>query len=122
MTTISDIENREDALRSAMLAGDVAALSSLIDDGLVFTGPDGNVLGKEQDVAAHASGILKLSRIDLFDGQVHSLGDTVLVTTKARLAGTFAGATIHGTYAYSRFWAQRSGDWRVVAGHAARIG
>lgn len=104
-----------------MLASDVSALSSLIDDGLVFTGPDGTVLSKDQDLSAHESGILKLSKLDLFDGRLHPIGETVLATTKADLAGTFAGISIDGTYYYTRLWSQASGQWRVIAGHAARL-
>lgn len=122
MDIIAEIEGREDALRSAMVASDVAALSALIDEGLVFTGPDGTVLGKDQDLSAHDAGILKLSKLDLFDRRLHRIGDNVLVTTKANLAGAFAGTPIDGTYCYTRLWSQASGQWRVIAGHAARLG
>ncbi len=121
MSSIIEVEEREEALRSAMLAGDVPALSSLVDDGLVFTGPDGTVLTKEQDLSAHSAGILKLNKLALFDGRLHAMGDTMLVTTKAVVAGTFAGAPIDGTYCYTRLWSRASGEWRVVAGHAARL-
>lgn len=122
MNTIAEIEGCEEALRSAMVASDVAALSALIDEGLVFTSPDGTVLSKDQDLSAHRAGTLKLIKLDLFDGRLHRLGENVLVTTKADLSGTFAGASIDGTYAYTRLWSQASGQWRVIAGHAARLG
>ncbi len=105
-----------------MLASDVPALSLLIDDELVFTGPDGTVLSKDQDLSAHESGILRLSKLDLFDSRLHPIGETVLATMKADLAGTFAGTSIDGTYSYTRLWSQASGQWRVIAGHAARLG
>lgn len=118
----AELARAEEALRAAMLAGDVTALSALIDDRLVFTGPDGTVIGKDQDLSAHASGVLKLTQIDLTEGQFHRVGDMVLATTKATLAGTFGDMTIDGTYAYSRLWSRASGQWRVVAGQAARVG
>ncbi|HJO64907.1 MAG TPA: nuclear transport factor 2 family protein [Sphingomonas sanguinis] len=122
MTNIADVEEQEQALQSAMLASDISTLSSLIDDGLVFIAPDGTVLNKDQDLSAHESGTLRLNRLDLFDARLSAIGDMVLVTTKADLAGTFAGTSIDGTYCYTRLWSRSSGEWRVVAGHAARLG
>ena len=118
----AELARAEETLRAAMLAGDVTALSALIDDRLVFTSPDGTVVNKDQDLSAHASSVLKLTEIDLTDGQFHPVGDMVLATTKATLAGTFGGMTIDGTYAYTRLWSRASGQWRVIAGQAARIG
>ncbi len=50
-------------LRAAQLAGDVAALDRLLDDGLVFTGLDGAVVGKADDLALHRSGRLRITRV-----------------------------------------------------------
>ena len=94
----------------------------LIDPALVFTGPDGSVLNREQDLAAHAEGLLNLSRLDLSDTRYTVIGDMVLVTTKATLAGRFADAVIDGRYAYTRLWRETGSGWAVVAGQAARIG
>jgi ketosteroid isomerase-like protein len=118
----AEIARAEESLRAAMLTGDVTALSALIDDRLVFTGADGTVVNKDQDLSAHASGVLKLAGIELTDEQFHPIGDMVLATTKATLAGTFGDMTIDGTYAYTRLWSCASGQWRVIAGQAARIG
>lgn len=122
MSHVTEVQKCEDALRVAMLAGDVSALSSLIDNRLVFTGPDGTILTKGQDLSAHKSGVLRLTRLDLVDPRLHPLGDMMLVTTKADLAGTFDGMSIDGAFAYTRLWSNDSGEWRVIAGHAARLG
>ncbi|HEY6081060.1 MAG TPA: nuclear transport factor 2 family protein, partial [Polyangiaceae bacterium] len=45
----------EAALRSAQLAADVATLDQLIAEELLFTGPDGKLGTKAQDLAAHQS-------------------------------------------------------------------
>ena len=122
MKDMAEVADAEEALRTAMLAGDVATLSALIDDALVFTGVDGSVLTKSDDLAAHERGMLKIARLDLSDRRLHAIGDLVLATTKAELAGTFGGAAIAGAFAYTRLWSRASGRWRVVAGHAGRIG
>jgi hypothetical protein len=40
------VQSAELALRQAQLAGDVAVLETLLDDALVFTGPDGAIYSK----------------------------------------------------------------------------
>ena len=122
MDGVAEVERCEARLRSAMVARDVATLSMLIDPALVFTGPDGSVLTRQQDLAAHAEGLLKLSRLDLSDTRYTVIGDMVLVTTKATLVGRFADAVIDGLYAYTRLWRATGSGWAVVAGQAARIG
>lgn len=62
--TMADIENLEEQLRLAMLAGDVDVMSELLDDDLVLVDHQGRRLGKAQDLEAHSSGLLKLDRVD----------------------------------------------------------
>jgi hypothetical protein len=50
----------EARIRAAQLAADVAALDALIVEDLLFTGPDGNLGTKAQDLAAHGSGAVRL--------------------------------------------------------------
>lgn len=48
----------EDRLRTAMLRSDVKVLDELLDPGLIFTNHVGQLLSKEDDLAAHTSGML----------------------------------------------------------------
>jgi hypothetical protein len=52
----------EAMLRTAQLNADVAMLDRLIADSLLFTGPDGNLATKAEDLAAHASGAIARPR------------------------------------------------------------
>lgn len=115
------IEAFEDRLARAMLEGDVAELELLIDDDLIFTGPDGNVMTKADDVAAHRDKVLRLDLLERFDGASRAIDGHIIVATKARLSGEFAGTAFTGTFAYTRVWRLSSLGWRVVAGHAAQI-
>jgi len=122
MDGMSIIGQYENALRAAMLANDVAALAELLDDDLVFTGPDGRVLSKEDDLSAHRERLLRLDRLDIHETQAHRIGEMVLTTTQAALAGHFGSMAFEGVFAYTRLWRPSGGVWRVVAGHAAKIG
>ncbi|MBB6583598.1 nuclear transport factor 2 family protein [Ralstonia solanacearum] len=121
MDCLTVIEPYEAALRTAMLANDVEALDPLLDDDLVFTAPDGQVLSKDDDLSAHRAKLLRLERLDLHETRAHAVGEMILTTTKAVLAGDFAGAPIGGTFAYTRLWRRSGARWRIVAGHAAKV-
>lgn len=122
MDDIALIEQHEQALRRAMLANDVDALADLLDDELVFTGPDGRVLSKEDDLSAHRDKLLRLSRLDTYETKIHRIGDSFLTTTKAKLAGQFGATSFDGTFAYTRLWRRFGAGWRISAGHASQIG
>jgi hypothetical protein len=122
MVRVQMIQAFEDRLASAMLAGEVAELGLLIDDALVFTGPDGNILSKSDDLAAHRNAILQLKTLDRFDTTHRPIGEFVCVRRKARLSGTFSGEAFSGTFAYTRIWRQCGEGWRIIVGHAAKVG
>ncbi len=99
-----------------MLTNDVAALTDLLHDDLVFTGPDGAIVRKQDDLAAHAARRLRLTRLDL--EEMHIDGDELVaeVTVRAILAGTFDGNVCDGGYRYTRTWRKEGGRWQVIAG------
>ncbi len=117
----SMIDEYESALRNAMLANDVKALDALLDDDLVFTAPNGQVLSKEDDLAAHRSKVLRIAKLDLHDTQAYTIDAMILVTTKAALAGSYGEVAFEGVYAYTRLWRRHGEVWRVVAGHAGVV-
>ncbi|WP_062224385.1 nuclear transport factor 2 family protein [Aureimonas sp. D3] len=122
MREAQDILACEEKLRTAMIAGDVETLSELIDDDLVFTGPMGNVMTKEEDLEAHRSRVLCIQRLDLFETAFHPLHEIIVVTTKARLEAIYDQNPVSGTFAYTRIWHQDEHGWRISAGHCSRIG
>ena len=115
------IEPSETALRAAMLANDVAALDALLDDDLVFTVPTGQVISKEDDLAAHRAKLLRLDTLDVIEMRASAVDEMILTTTRAALAGRFDGAAFTGTFAYTRLWRRSGAHWRVVAGHASQV-
>ncbi|MEV7228260.1 nuclear transport factor 2 family protein [Polymorphospora sp. NPDC051019] len=66
----------ERRLQRAQLASDVAELDRLIDDRLVFTGPDGDLYSKQDDLRVHRSGRQSMTRVDEEDLAVLVAGDT----------------------------------------------
>ena len=114
----------EARLRDAQLGADVAALDRLIDDELLFTGPDGRLATKAQDLEAHGSGLVRFREHQPEELRVRRVGANVVVTAlRARLAVEVAGALVRGTFRYTRVWARAgdAGDWRVVGGHVSEV-
>ena len=111
----------ESALRRAQLAGDAAALDRLVDEALVFTGPDGLLYGKADDLAAHREGWVRITRLEPSEERVQRLGGVAVVSVRMEMAGTFRGAPFAGPFRYTRVWREQGGGWRVVAGHVSAV-
>ena len=111
----------ESALRRAQLAGDVAALDRLVDDALVFTGPDGLLYGKQDDLDAHRQGWVRITRLEPSEERVQRFGDVAVIVVRMEMAGTFWGEPFAGTFRYTRVWCARPDGWRIVAGHVSAV-
>lgn len=122
LPAVDTVRLLEARLCDAMLDSDVSQLAELIDDRLVFTTPDGTVIGKDQDLASHADGMLRLSKLEITECSLWPLDEQVVATVRANLAGSFAGAHFAGAFAYTRLWQRTSSGWRIVAGHASQLG
>jgi hypothetical protein len=111
----------ERRLQAAQLAADADALDGLLDDRLVFTGPDGRLYGKSDDLEMQRSGRQRLTRLDEEDLQVLVAGATGVSWFLGTVAGTVDGQEFTARLRYTRTWV-RAGDehgWRVVAVHAS---
>ena len=118
-TTIQQLESE---LRTAQLQSDVAALDRLIDDELLFTGPDGTLATKADDLALHRDRVVQFTAHEPSDMRfLHITDDVVVVALRARLTGRFHGSEFAGDYRYTRVWARRGDSWRIVAGHVSEI-
>jgi ketosteroid isomerase-like protein len=116
------IEHLEAALRQAQLDGDVDALDRLVDDALLFVGPEGALVSKADDLALHRSGAVRFASHEPTDLQWRLIApDVVVVALTARLAVVVHGQPFTGDYRYTRAWARRDGQWRVVAGHVSAM-
>ena len=118
-----EIAECERQLRAAQLEADVEALDRLIADELLFTGPDGQLATKAQDLEAHRSGLVRFREHEPEELRVRRVGSHVAVAAlRARLAVEVAGALVRGTYRYTRVWAREGGGpWRVVGGHVSSV-
>jgi ketosteroid isomerase-like protein len=116
---IGQVENR---LRAAMLSADISALNELLAPDLIFTNHLGQLLCKDDDLAAYRSGVLKVVSLEPSEQHVKVLGDVVVVSVRVRMTGTYEGATANGDFRFTRVWAHSQHEtWQIVAAHASLI-
>jgi len=112
----------EAQLRSAQLSADTNTLDQLISDDLLFTGPDGHLANKAQDLDSHSSGAVRFREHEPEELRVRRIGSTVAISAlRARLAVEVAGKVVHGVYRYTRVWSREDGQWQVVGGHVSEV-
>lgn len=113
----------EEALRRAQLDADVTSLDALLAEDLLFTGPDGQLGTKAQDLAAHKSGQVRFQRHDAEELRIRRVGtDVAICALCTRLTVNVAGTVVSGRYRYTRVWArEHDGQWRVVGGHVSDV-
>ena len=115
-----EIAGMEAELRAAQLGADVAALDRLISDDLLFTGPNGALASKADDLAAYRDGVMRVSDHEIESLKVRPISaDVVAVAVRVRMAGSYAGTPFCGPVRYTRVWAREGGQWQIVAGHVS---
>lgn len=119
--TDAEIVALEMELRRAQLNADVAVLDRLLSDNLLFTGPDGQLGSKAQDLDAHKSGVVRFRTHDVAELCTRRVGtDVVLSAMRTYLVVDIVDVPVAGWFRYTRVWAREAGDaWRVVGGHVA---
>ncbi len=101
------------------MSSDVKALTELLDDAVLFTGPDGNLYSKEDDLGGHRSGHQVLTRIEESELRVLVTGSTGVTWFLGTLEGTVGGESFTARMRYTRTWARDAKTgWRIVAAHA----
>src|SRR5688500_2216494 len=118
----AEIAALEAELRAAQLAADVAALDRLISDDLLFTGPDGALATKAEDLTAYREGVMRVTAHEPRDLRVRRVGaDVAIVALRTRMAGSYAGTPFDAIARYTRVWAREGGRWRIVAGQVSVV-
>jgi len=119
--SFDEIFHVEAQLQQAFLKNDIQAFDQLLHDDLVFTNQAGIVLKKQEDLDAHASGMLQVIEYELLDPLVRLYGETAIVVVKVRLGGTYQETAFSGEFRYTRIWLFQKDRWQMIAGHCSEI-
>ena len=117
---VDELLQAERRLQAAQLASDVTALGELLHEDAIFTGPDGNLYTRDDDLRVHATGHQVMTTVDEEDLRVSTFGDDVGVTFfLGTLEGTVDGDPIKARMRYTRAWRHDDTRWRIIAAHAS---
>lgn len=116
-----DLVTAERRLQAAQRDGDVEALDALLHPRVVGAGPDGTVFGKEDDLGAHRSGALRITRLVEESIEVHDDGRTGTTRIVADVVAVQAGVEVSARLRYTRLWVRDDGRWRVLAATFAPV-
>jgi ketosteroid isomerase-like protein len=114
-----ELLREERALQAAQFASDVDELDRLLHPELLAVGPDGGLVDKAADLAAHRSGVFEIDELSEEDLQVRVAGDTAVTFVVLQIRGAIDGAEVSGRMRYTRTWTRDGGAWRVIAAHIA---
>ncbi len=118
----TQIVKSEERLRLAMLQSDISTLDELLAPELIFTNHLGQVLTKQDDLAAHQSGTLKVKVLTPTKQHIQLIGEVAIVSVQVYLAGSYAGTSSEADFRFTRIWALSSmGAWHIVAAHSSVV-
>jgi ketosteroid isomerase-like protein len=116
------VEALEEQWRQAQLGGDVATMDKLLSDDYIGISMTGQVNTKAQQLERMRLHKVALTRLDLGERQVKLVGSIAIVTSRAEVEGTNEGATVKGTYRYTRVYQRLpSGVWKITSFEATRV-
>jgi hypothetical protein len=119
---VDELREAERRLQAAQLASDVSALDRLLDERLVFTGPDGNHYTKQDDLRVHRSGEQVMTRVSEEELTVLVAGRTGVTWFLGTLAGTIKGTPFTARVRYTRTWIyDDEHGWRLLAAHVSSV-
>ncbi|HEY6272346.1 MAG TPA: nuclear transport factor 2 family protein [Terriglobales bacterium] len=119
---VNAIGKLEDEMRMAALKGDAGWWADYLTDSYVETDDHGKVSGKSEIIAMHRSPDLVIETLNLSDRNVQTFnGDTVIVTGKMTIAGTYRDHNLSGDYQFTRVWVKLGLEWKLAAAQTAVV-
>ena len=104
-TTETQVINAEERLRQAMLASNVSVLDELLAPEIIITSHLGELLGKQDDLAAHTSGLIQIHELNPSEQQIQIHGKVAIVSVRMQLSGSYNGSPANGDFRFTRVWA-----------------
>jgi ketosteroid isomerase-like protein len=109
------VEHEKD---QAMQKGDLATLTRIYADDLIFVNPRGQVLSKAQRLADVRPGSLDYLNFKREDYILHVYGNTVVLTGVSKSVLHNHGKLIRTPRQFMQVYVKERGQWRMVSHHA----
>lgn len=116
------IEAVEREFHDATLAADIQTLERLLAPGMVYVNHLGMLLGREENIAAHRSGLLKVRDIDVADRQILARDTMAVVTELVSVSSDYDGGSSSGVHRTMRVWERAdNGQWQLLAAQSTAV-
>jgi uncharacterized protein DUF4440 len=112
---INEIIRLEEKLIEAILYSDVTVLDELLHADLVFVNHLGMLISKQEDLAPHLSGDLKITEILTADQHISLFGDTAVVSVFKDIKGSYLAEEFQSRLRFTRVWKLFGQDWKVIS-------
>ena len=112
---IAAVMAADDARYAAMLAGDVAALDSLLADSLVYTHATARTEDKAAYLKAVSSGVVKYVELERSEVVVQVYGSTAVMHGRLSLSVLREGSRKGMTGLFQSVWVRLDNRWQMVA-------
>jgi ketosteroid isomerase-like protein len=119
-----EVMEAEKAYVDALVKGDHAALSNLLDQQYVFTETEGVTLDRAAHLERFKGGTYRFAtRADIDDVKIRKFGSTAFVTGRLNFVGhAHSTQKPDGHSRYTHVWVKKMGRWRLVSNHSHRVG
>mgnify|MGYP002777786470 CR=1 FL=1 len=116
--TVLELEHQ---LVEGIKTSNVNLLDRLLHDDLLFITPDGQVLKKETDLAAHRAGTMVVYELTPTVERITLFGDTAVVVVVYETKGKMLGEPIEGKFRYLRVWKRVGEGLKVIGGNCTKL-
>jgi uncharacterized protein (TIGR02246 family) len=111
-----EVRQAETQWADAVKRQDMAALSRMLADDLVYTHSTGVIDTKADYLNKMKSGAQKYEAIEHSDTNIRTYGDdTGVVNTRVRMAGATKGTPFNNQLLMTHVWIKKDGRWQLVA-------
>lgn len=111
----TEIIKLEEQLIQAIIQSDLQVLQLLLHEDMLFVNHFGMLLTRDQDLAPHANGDLKIKSIVTSDQHIQQFGDTYIVVVSKVIDGTYQGQSFESSVKFTRVWQRFNEAWKVIA-------
>ncbi len=120
--TVQAIGKLEDEMRLAILKGSAGWWVEHLSDGYTGTDSQGKVTNRAQAIELQRSADLVYDTWNLSDRAVHTFnGDTVIVTGKVTVEGSYRGQSLSGDFQFTRVWVRNGLVWELAAAQLTKV-
>jgi uncharacterized protein (TIGR02246 family) len=114
-----DVRRLESVWNEAHLRADADALERLCADDLQVIVPGMRQMSRSESIGVLRAGRIKFDRYETSDVRIRLYGDTAVVTGLLQRTRSVNGKSMDDDWHFTKTYAKRSGQWRVVRFHAS---